>query len=287
MIVRMQTCTYRREWLVALSAYALLVAPFGCQVQNLLLNTTDSSDGATGLTTSSSGLFLNSDPNDPLLASGRDVRGDAFFVFGTRDTQGGLADIDSILVQSSDGRSSFIAFEQGRPVHAEGPDGSYAHITYEELAATRLLATLELYDAETKEKSQYQIDVDLERTAQQVADLVQSVTGQRLTSPAVTAGTSLTKSDGRSVRITIFSPLFALLVIPLVLAVQLTIIILGQMLAAVFAVVALVLQATLLAVFFPLFLIGDILNSVLVRIEFIPLLDVFDLLPRPPVIVLL
>jgi hypothetical protein len=276
-----------REWLTALCAYALLVAPFGCEVQSLLLNDgDDSGGGASGLDTTSSGLFINSDDSSNLLAAGRDARGDAFYVFGTRDAQGGLREIESILVQTADGGSSFIAFESGRPVLAEGPDGSYVHITYAQVSSSRLAATAELYDARAQQKSSYVVDVDLEQSAAQIAELVETITGRELKAPSV-AGQSKSKDDGRSLRITIFSPLFVLFVIPLVVAVQATIVVLGQVLAAIFAAVAATIQAALLAALLPLFLISGLLGDVLIRIEFLSLFDVFDALPPPPLIVLI
>ena len=161
-----------REWFWALTCYSLLIAPFGCE-----LRTGGSLQDGIGAALDY-GLFINEDTDDPLLIAARNSNGDAFFVFGTRDANGNLEEIESISVLTAEGEESFITFELGRPVHIQGPDGSYAHITYTEVSAERLTAGVELYNAATTEKETFQIDIDLEQTAAQIAELVRAATGQ-------------------------------------------------------------------------------------------------------------
>lgn len=271
-----------REWLVALCAYSLLIAPFGCQLQRSLLD----DDGLAGeLSTRSAGLFINDDLDSPLLIAGRNNAGDAFFVYGTRDADGNLAEIESIVVRTADGEESFVTFESGRPVYAQGPDGSYVHITYQEVSPSRLTATAELYNAQTEAKESYTVDIDLAQTAQQIARLVEEATGQELKTTTL-AARSLDKDDLRSLRITIFSPLFTLFVVPLVAAVTVMTVILGQVLVLVYKTVVVAIQAVLLAVFSPLFLVASLLSETIVRIEFVPFSDLFITIPPPPIIIL-
>jgi len=76
-----------REWLVALLALALVIAPFGCQIQSIIDGGSDNTDG-NGLDTQTAGLFLNEDTSDPLIVAGRNADGDAFYVYGTRTPAG-------------------------------------------------------------------------------------------------------------------------------------------------------------------------------------------------------
>jgi uncharacterized membrane protein len=279
MSIRSAWRTIGWEWFCALTCYSLLIAPFGCE-----LTAGGPGGGLLGGLGGAldTGLFINEDGDDPLLIAGRNADGDAFFVFGTRNDSGGLEEIESIVVRTAGGDESFMAFQSGRPVHVEGADGSYAHISYEEVSAERLTAHVELYDAATGQESAYTVDVDLEQTAQQIAALVADVTGQELDASAL----STAKESRQRVRITIFSPLYALLVMPIVAAVALTTVILGQVLVAVYALVAATVQLVLLAVFSPLFLLAEILSDTVWRVEIVPLSLIFDSLPTPPIVIL-
>ncbi len=263
-----------REWLVALLSYALLVAPFGCQFA------ADLGDGGDDLTTKSAGLFLNSDVFSPLLIAGRNAAGDAFFVYGSRALNGGIREVESLRVRTAAGEDSFIVFEQGRPVHAEGADGSYVTITYDEVSAERLKGSALAYDATTGQTQTFPIDVDLRETAAQVAENVATLTGQTLQVPEVPADTG--KALQSALRITVDSSLFTLMVLPLVLMVDLCVVVMGQVLAAMFVAVAAVTKAALLVAFAPLFLVAALLGEVLVRVEYVPLWSVFVSLPEAP-----
>jgi hypothetical protein len=274
--------TIGREWFCMLTCYSLLIAPFGCQLLNGGLD--DGLVGGVGAT-SDVGLFINEDTNDPLLMAGRNASGDAFFVFGTRDESGNLEEIESILVWTADGEESFIAFESGRPVHVRGANGSYAHISYNEVSPQQLTASVELYDAATGATTSYAVDIDLEQTAAQVAEAVRAATGQDLPTTTLVGGEVVAKDGRQRVRITIFSPLFAVFVLPLVATVGLMTIILGQVLVAVYTLVAATVELVLLVAFSPLFLIAEILSDVVFRVELVPLWMTFDFLPPPPIVI--
>ena len=268
------------DWLAGLACFALLIAPLGCQLQT---GTFDLSGllGSNGSTAAGAGLFIN-EGDGPLLIAGRADAG-AFFVFGTRDAGGNPAEIESILVQAADGSESFVAFESGRPVHIQGPDGSYAHIQYDEVSTSRLAATVELFDAAAQSTETYTAQIDLQQTAEQIADLVRDATGVELKTTTLRA-LSGEKSGQREVRITIFSPLFALFVIPLAAVIAATTVILGQVLVLMLEAVVATREVVLLAVFSPLFLIAELFNQAAIRIEFLPLSAVFEVLPNGPII---
>jgi len=274
------------EWLCALLCFSLLVAPFGCQLQARLFE--DLADALGG--GSDAGLFINSDHTSPLLAGGRNAAGDAFFVFGTRTPDGGIDEIESILVRESDGKESFVAFESGRPVHVQAPDGSYAHATYTDVSPERLAATVELFNAADGSRSTYDVEIDLQQAAEEVAAALRAATGRDVPVTEVdSAGKASHPADkpgAAQVRITVLSPLFTGFVAPLLISVGLMTIMLGQIVIATYAAVAVALQAVVLAIFAPFFLIAELLSDAIVRIELTPLTLIFASLPPPPVVIL-
>ncbi len=275
-----------REWLVALASYAILVAPFGCQIQTDLLGDPAGNSGGTGggtsdgsgLNTKSAGLFVNDDISDPLIVAGRNEAGDAFFVYGTRQSNGAIGEVSSILVKTADGEESLMAFELGRPVLLQGPDGSFIKITYDEVTVDRIAASAELFDASSNTTQTNAVDIDLHKTAEQVAQTIEQLTGQTMVVPTVPLAT--TKAQNRAL-----GPLLsALVVLPMVLLTETMIVIVGQMMAKMMAVMAHALQAAVIVACSPLLLFAGLLGEVSVEVDSVPLVDVFIDLPPPPLI---
>lgn len=275
-----------RQWLSGLLSVSVILSPLGCRVQVADFGDGGLLGGLLGGSSSDAGLFLNQDETSPLLMAGRDNAGDVFYVFGTRNSSGDLEEIEAVSVTTPEGDESFIAFESGRPTHVEGPNGSYAHATYNETSAQRLAADIELYNAGDDSKQQFEVDIDLEQTAQQVAAAVRDATGRTLETTEVPDEESAKSVANEQVRVTIFSPLFTGIVAPFIISIGLATIILGQMVIALVALVAAALQAVVLAIFSPLFLIADILSDVVFRVQLIPLTSLFIELPPPPIVIL-
>jgi len=264
-----------REWLVTLLALALVIAPFGCQIQSIIDGGSDNTDGDS-LDTHTAGMFLNEDTSDPLMVAGRNAAGDAFYVYGTRAVGGAVGEVESILIRTAAGQQALMVFELGRPVYLEGPDGSYARITYNEVSLQRLQATVVVYDAVTQTTETAEAEVDLQKTATEVAALVESVTGRTLELPTAPADTA--KLSQRAL-----GPLLqVLLVVPMLALSHLMIVIMGQLMTAVFAAVTVAFQAAVVAAFWPLFMFAALLGEVTIRVESVPLLDIFIELPPPP-----
>lgn len=264
-----------REWLVTLLALSLVIAPFGCQIQSFIDGGSDNTDGDR-LDTHTAGLFLNDETGDPLMVAGRNAGGDAFYVYGTRTVAGAVGEVESILIQTAAGQEALIVFELGRPVYLAGPDGSSARITYNEVSLERLQATVVVYDAVTKTTQTTEAEVDLQKTAAEVAALVESVTGQTLEIPTAPANTA--KISHRAL-----GPLLqVLLIVPMLALSQLMIVIMGQMMTVVFEAVTVAFQAAVVAAFWPLFMFAALLGEVTIRVEPVPLLDIFIELPPPP-----
>lgn len=268
-----------REWFVGCCAYALLVAPFGCQFQGLLL---DGGGGGGGdLTTSSTGFFVDDGSSGGVLAAGRNVAGDAFFVYGTGSAETGIQKIDSILVRTAAGAESYILFELGRPTFVQGADGSYIRISYDSVAPLRLEATVEVFSASGAATDTYPVVIDLTQTAEQVAAWVEQVTGKTLEVPEVSAAAA-PKTDQQALGLVASIGLTALFVVPVIALVEVSIIVLGQVLTHLAEIVSAALEATLLVALSPLFLVSELLGDVVIEIELVGLPEVFVTLPDPP-----
>lgn len=269
MLTRTNRSSAAREWLVALVSYAVMVAPFGCQLQAPWL-----SNGA--LTITSPGLFLNSDTTAPLIVAGRSPAGDAFYVFGTRQEDGAIGEVDTILVETAAGQRSFVVFELGRPVYVQGPDGSYVEITYTEVSSQRLAASAKVYDARTGKSETVTAEIDLQAAAAEVAAAVEQLTGRPLAVPEAPAAGTAKVRDRAGLLST------ALAVVPLFLLGQVMVVIAGQLVTVLYDAVVTVARAAVLAAFTPVFLLAALLGEVTVRLETVPLLEVFiELPPRP------
>ena len=259
-----------REWLVALSAYALLVAPFGCQLHS------DLADGNTELDYDSVGLFINSDTTSNLILAGRGADGNEFFVYGTRLADGTLDEISSFLVRTAAGETSSIIFDDGWPVYAEGPDGSYVAVTYEQLTSTRLVGTATIYDAARDVTETYDIDLNLQLSSTAVAEAIEAATGQKLSVPST--GKLLNSAQ----IISIDDAIYAVFVTPVIFMAHLSIVVMGQVMTAVYSSLSAVMQVAILGALTPVFLIASILDEVLLRVEYTPLIEIFIELPSAP-----
>lgn len=286
-----------REWLVALCAYALLVAPFGCELSfssadldNLFPGSTiipgGSSGGTDGGTDSldktSTGLFLNENTSSPLVIGARSSSGDTFFVYGTRNDDGGLHRIDSILAKSASGEQSYIVFENSRPAFLMGPDGSWVRITYTDLSETLVQADITTYDAstDTEQSTQVQIDIaqiqaDLLAAAGVGAAEIAEVTGRDITVPEEPENTTAKEGD-RAVATWIM----AVAVVPLVVVSQYMLAIMGQVIQSVVQSI----QATMVAAFTPIYAFTDVLGATMFSPHLVPILDVFADVPSQPTI---
>ncbi len=276
-----------REWLAATLIFSLVILTPGCQFQlsgdglGLDLGDVDTSIDPTRL----NGLLLDDGSDDGAILAARGTLG-SFFVYGTRDAAGGIERVDQILVIDSDGAESFLAFESGRPVHAEGPDGSYVHVVYDSVSSLQLVAQVQIYSVASDEVTRYTVEIDLAETAQAIADRVREVTGVELATTDVTAGVTLEKSGSDQTRVTIFSPLFSAIVLPFVALMNAMTVILGQILTALSAIVTAVVYSVLIVALSPFILVAELLSQSIVNIRVIPLIDVFGALPPPNVITL-
>lgn len=277
-----------RDYVAGVAMLSILLSPIaGCPRGGDLGGGLLGGGNGGNVSKTSSGFFINDDATGKLLAAARGKDGEQFFAFGTRDGDG-KADISSFVAVDGDGSRSFISFESGRPVHAQGADGSYAHVTYSDVTATRLKGTVDFYDAASKSMQSYPFDIDLLQSAQDIAAQVRSVTGRSLdTSDVPESNAKLAKDLSEAqVRITIFNPLYVGVFLPCVLAVTVMTVVLGQILVLLYDVVVATIQATVIVAFLPLFIVAHVLAGTVVNVRVGGIPVVFDDIPTPPVILL-
>jgi hypothetical protein len=268
-----------REWLIALLSYALVVAPFGCQFQAEML-APDNAAQAPGF--DSAGMFINEDLASDLMVAGRDASGAAFFVYGTRLADGGIGEVDAVLVRGAAGAESFLTFEQGRPVHAEGPDGSYLQIEYTDVAPLRLAARVTVFDAGRGDAIVQTVEIDLTQTVEQAAATLAQVTGERVPTPTAkgvqVAADSGAKADARAL-----GPVVTLLAALAVVAVgSVTVLTLGQVAGGLADVLGAAFTATMLIALSPVILLTKLIENLRGRAQAAPLIEIFIELPRRP-----
>lgn len=271
---------FGREFLSIAVTTALFIGPAGCRLQALPSGGSQTTTDLKTLT----GLFINDSGDGPLMAA-RGQNGDQFFVYGTRNASGGLEEVQQIVVEQADGSESFVTFESGRPVHAQGPDGSYLHITYDVVETFRLQATVDLFNVDTQTTDSYAVDIDLRETANTIAQRIQDVTGIEV--PVTAAADAATaKGITAQTRITIFSPFFAGFIAPFVILINVMVVVIGQIVNILANAIAAVAYSVMLVVLTPFFAIANLLNDTIVNIQLVPLVDAFTVLPPPLTVVL-
>ncbi len=280
-----ETRRIAREWFRGLVCLSVIIAPMaGCPRDGGSLGGGNNNSDDTP----SSGLFVNENNGDKLMVAAKGSDGSAFFVFGLRGSAGGLQEVDSILVKTTDDKDAFVTFESGRPVHAQGPDGSYVHISYSNVTPTSLDASIDLKNAADGSVTNYQTTIDLRQALSDLSEQLQERTGisftpvQVLDDGTIETGKTMHRAG---VRVTII-PIFAILIVPLVAVIYAMVEILAQVVYVLFAVVAAAIQLVLVAIFSPIFLIADLLSETVIRVRFSPLITIFGVLPDEPTVII-
>ncbi len=262
------------QWLTTFTCIGLIIAPFGCETVCVL----DDCGGASA----DVGWFINADKASEILLGAKAAGGASLLAYGTWTPNGQLGEITAILLTAADGSESFITLESGRPVHLQTADGSYAHITYNEVSAERLAWTLELYDAAKQTTEQFSGEVDLQKALADAVAELQRVTG--ITLPVLPAPADPAARGNTADQQVVYYPVF---LVPFVALAYLISHIATQITTLVFAVAAHAIRNLVAAVFLPVRLLAEITDGALHSpLYFITLNLVFDRLPPKPRIVI-
>lgn len=265
-----------REWAVGLALVMMVVAPVGCLEPGTGVDIDDIADLA-----SATGFFIGEGVDGAIFAA-RSPSGEQFFAYGERDGDQ-VRRIDALLYESAAGERSAILFDAGFPVQVIGPDDSSATITYEEVTASGLRASVLVDDQANQTQETFTVDIDLEQTLAQVAALVEQVTGEPLTVVEVDDdGMSAKRAGTMQTRITVLNPLYGL-VVGFGAVIAGMGVVLGQIITGVVQALGNIAQGLVAAIFLPFFAISELLGATLGNVRLVPLGNVFGSVPNEPV----
>lgn len=257
---------------IALAGLALIIAPFGCETLTLLQMF--ESDGGQF------GWFVNQDKTSDTLLGAKVASGASLFAYGTFDEDGNIAEITDVILRDGAGNESFISLDdRGWPLHIEIADGSYAHIDYEIQDETRVKGVLRLYQAGAAAEETVPFDVQLDKALEALAAELEPLIGQQLDvlpEPEETDGSKTVRAERAIVYPVFLLPFVAMAYMVSYIALAIS--------TFVVHVVAYAIQATLLAVLAPVYLLAEITDAALfLPISWVFLPGVFTDLPGPPI----
>src|SRR5712671_3520720 len=88
------------QLITALLAGVMIIGPAGCNGYQVSLN------GVTTTMTNPFGFLINTDTTSDLLGTLRLTDGNAVFVYGTRDSDGNVADVQAAVLRNADGHEA-------------------------------------------------------------------------------------------------------------------------------------------------------------------------------------
>jgi hypothetical protein len=165
---------------VTLLAFSLTIS--GC------VDPGGTSDGSDGF-----GVLVNTDTSKSTIGGVRLKTGENVYLYGTFNSDGTVGEVTSALFQNADGQQLKLFFESGRPVQAVGFDGSKLDITYSEVSSTRLTGEAVFTPVDGSAPTTFPFDIDLQKTAADLAASVQQLTGMQISAdppPADPASTT-------------------------------------------------------------------------------------------------
>lgn len=126
------------------------------------------------------GTIINTDTSKDLVGGVRLKSGQAVYSYGSFLADGSVGEVTSIVFQDTSGGLATLYLESGRPSRLIAPDGTRMQIIYEEVSTQRLAGTISITPAGQSEQT-YAFDVDLQKTAQDIATLVKNELGITIT----------------------------------------------------------------------------------------------------------
>ncbi len=141
------------------------------------------------------GTIVNTDTSKDLIGGVRLRSEEAAYAFGRFDSNGEVAEITSVVFRDGSGQTATLHLESGRPSRAIGFDGSRLQIIYHEVTTQRLRGQV-IFTPAGGSAQTYDFDVDLQQTAQQVADLIEETLGIEITNQPPPDDTTTARSTG-------------------------------------------------------------------------------------------
>lgn len=207
--------TIAGQWVTGITLVAFFIA--GCEGVDVVLPPLDG--GGNG---DLFGVIVNTDPTQDLIGGVRLRSGESVYSFGTWTPDGNIGEVNSVVYQNAAGQTATLYFEDGRPARAIGFDGSVLEITYTQANAQRLAGTATFTPADGSAPGSMAFDIDLQKTAAEIAALVEDLTGLQVSAqpppekPEITADPDTAKTVGAAVEV---KSSVVLVLVPVVLAV--------------------------------------------------------------------
>ncbi len=189
--------TIAGRWVTGLTLVAFVAATTGCGGITLPVI----GDGGGG-STNDYGVIVNTDISQDLIGGVRMKSGEAVYAFGRFNADGTVAEVTSAVYQDAEGRVATLYLESGRPTRAVGFDGATVEISYTDVSAQRLAGTA-TYTPAGGAPASVDFDIDLQRTAAEVAAQVESLTGLQISTeapPSEPSGAGVSDGGGTNAR---------------------------------------------------------------------------------------
>lgn len=127
------------------------------------------------------GVLINSDKSKDLIGGVRMRNGESAWVYGRFNDDGTIARVDATVFRNAQGQEATLRFGSGRPSVAVGFDGSRLDISYQEVSTVRLKGAATFTPANGTGPVTWAFDIDLQKTAAEIAQIVETLTGLQIT----------------------------------------------------------------------------------------------------------
>lgn len=210
------------------------------------------------------GLIINADVSSNLLGGIRLATGESVALYGTFNPDGSIRELEEVVLEDADGRTSSLQFASGRPVLALLHDGSRIDVTYNQVTSSRLQGQVKVFAAANGQTYEVPFDVDLQVALAQLGHIVEDLTGGavQINDKAGASDASarlLTDGPGKNADVRQQLGLGHLLFAGILAGAGfLVLCTMAQVMDAVLVAVELAMRPVVVAIFLPLLLIGEI-----------------------------
>ncbi|MBI4579773.1 MAG: hypothetical protein HY718_08730 [Planctomycetes bacterium] len=123
------------------------------------------------------GLLVNTDVTSNFLGGIQLETGEKLSLFGRFKSTGEVDELQEVVYEDAEGRTSTLAFDGGLPSEAALHDGSTITITYEQADVNRLKGVVKVVVAGGGDSFQVPFDVDLGLALNQLGQMLSDLTG--------------------------------------------------------------------------------------------------------------
>jgi hypothetical protein len=244
------------EWSAGVVMVALVCAPVSCTLPSVNLGDGDAF-----------GMLINSNTASNVLGGIQLRDGRSAYLYGSFAEDGSVQELTEAVIEEADGGMSSLKFENGRPAKAVTSGGSTVDITYEEATAQRLKGEVVVFVASNGETLTLPFDIDLEKAAAEIAQIVEDLTGVEISEAEppeepedIEQARLITSGGVKSDRAEVGVAVGLLMAFTFATAGFLLVTVMTQMMQAIALAVAATLQALIYAIFLPFIILGELMR---------------------------